>query len=50
VPEGWKVVPVEPTDDMVDAGQSAKRGADDEDRVCNIYHAMLAAAPGEEKP
>lgn len=38
----WKMVPVEPTREMLDAGQNqqwAGEGADD------IYAAMLAAAP-----
>lgn len=46
VPEGWKVVPVEPTDQMYVAGNSAywststNRGA-----IVSTYSAMLAAAP-----
>ncbi|MGU5659800.1 hypothetical protein [Aeromonas veronii] len=54
VPEGWKLVPVEPTDAMYDAGKTAGTG-----EVCKtwdgngyefgspapIYEAMLAAAP-----
>lgn len=37
-PEGWVMVPVEPTPDMVKAGW---RGAD----ATRCYHAMLSAAP-----
>ncbi|GKQ61230.1 hypothetical protein KAM338_14070 [Aeromonas caviae] len=46
VPEGWKVVPVEPTDQMYVAGNSAywststNRGA-----IVSTYSAMIAAAP-----
>ena len=45
-------VPREPTEEMMDAGISAKRGYDHTDHVGNIYAAMLAAAPAteEEKP
>lgn len=46
VPEGWKVVPVEPTDQMYVAGNSAywststNRGA-----IVSTYSAMIDAAP-----
>lgn len=46
VPEGWQLVPVEPTDRMYVAGNSAywstptNRGA-----IISTYSAMLAAAP-----
>lgn len=48
VPEGWKLVPVEPTEEMVDAGVDAEcppgcEGAVEE--VVFTYRAMLAAAP-----
>jgi hypothetical protein len=51
VPAGWKLVPVEPTEAMGDAGErawlvdevpAAKTWAD---VVCNVYRAMLAASP-----
>lgn len=43
VPEGWKLVPIEPTDDMrKKAGLS--RGADFY-TISKVWHAMLAAAP-----
>lgn len=49
VPEGWKLVPAEPTDDMLiatrlvlaDRGQPFVWGSD----AAEIYRAMLAAAP-----
>jgi len=44
VPAGWKLVPVEPTADMLDAGLGAKRGADEQDHIFGVYLAMLAAA------
>lgn len=40
VPEGWKLVPVEPTVEMRRAGTAANDGI-----VSDIYRAMLAAAP-----
>jgi len=47
VPDGWKLVPVEPTDEMIDAGCDASNAYRvDMDRS---YQAMLAAAP-EVKP
>ena len=53
--EGWKLVPVLPTDEMEDAGR-AKHSCDQEDRfygsipmsygeASDIYKAMIAAAP-----
>jgi hypothetical protein len=44
VPEGWKLVPIEPTDEMLDAAQSR---VDDMYRVdaMNSYEAMIKAAP-----
>lgn len=46
VPEGWKLVPVEPTEDMIEAAESdrAYYGS----RFGNAYRAMLAAAPQPE--
>lgn len=49
-PEGWRLVPVEPTEEMIAAVENysewASRGPED------VYPAMLAAAPryGEGKP
>lgn len=50
VPAGWKLVPVEPTDDQLVAGQEewvrGRRGALEDCMEANaIYAAMLAAAP-----
>lgn len=43
VPEGWQLVPVEPTTYQVLVGRNAKQ---DDDELCvAIYRAMLAAAP-----
>lgn len=39
IPEGWKLVPIEPTEEMVEAA------IDRADGVRNGYRAMLAAAP-----
>lgn len=39
-PEGWRLVPAEPTGEMVKAGIAANDGI-----VSDIYRAMLAAAP-----
>lgn len=43
VPEGWQLVPVEPTEEMLDAGYFTNHGANR-----GIYRAMLAAAPKPE--
>ena len=43
VPEGWKLVPIEPTSEMLDAGDYV--GADYYDIAGSVYDAMLAAAP-----
>jgi len=44
--EGWKLVPVEPTDDMFNAGSSAIY----HDKYADaVYNAMLAAAPTPEE-
>ena len=44
VPEGWKLVPTEPTDEMLDAAQSR---IDDMYRLdaMNLYVAMIETAP-----
>lgn len=45
VPEGWKLVPLEPTSAMLEAGW--KSGKDDRNysAIREIHRAMLAAAP-----
>lgn len=43
VPDGWKLVPVEPTEAMLDAAYS--HPASTEDRMRKQYASMLAAAP-----
>lgn len=43
VPDGWKLVPVEPTPEMVQAGWEEHEGS-----VEGVYLAMLAAAPKPE--
>ncbi len=55
VPQGWQLVPVEPTTDMEDAAEKAETRHQVEDRrrgghdpqlaFRNVYRAMLAAAP-----
>jgi hypothetical protein len=40
VPDGWKVVPVEPTKEMVDAWISAYEGY-----IQDVWKAMLSASP-----
>ncbi|WP_010246598.1 hypothetical protein [Pantoea agglomerans] len=42
MPEGWKLVPVEPTEEMIAAGDQFMDGLS---RLGNAYEAMLAAAP-----
>jgi hypothetical protein len=44
VPEGWKLVPVEPTRQMMSQGHFAMAGTD-RGKFRRIYQAMLAAAP-----
>ncbi|WP_312946204.1 hypothetical protein [Superficieibacter sp.] len=48
IPEGWKLVPVEPTEAMLDAAYSYP--ASTTDRMRKQYSAMLAAAPQPEVP
>lgn len=53
IPEGWKLVPVEPTIEMENGGDKADRdysnnrfhGLGHMGRVYFVYHHMLAAAP-----
>lgn len=42
IPEGWQLVPIEPTEEMRDEGREMYRNDGDE---LDIYQAMLAAAP-----
>lgn len=44
-PAGYKLVPIEPTPDMVRAGEHAPSRRLEETRVPGIYCAMIAAAP-----
>ena len=46
-PEGWQLVPVEPTKDMCEAGAIApvKNRQSETTWIGDIYRAMLAAAP-----
>lgn len=46
IPDGWQLVPVEPTENMLDAAYSFP--ASTEDRMRKQYVAMLAAAPQQE--
>lgn len=48
-PEGWRLVPVEPTDAMLKAAASVNfENEDERGMACNLWHVMLAAAPAEE--
>ena len=50
VPDGWKLVPVEPTYGMAICGEEAWWGGEtDSESIIMGYRAMLAAAP-EYKP
>lgn len=52
VPEGYKLVPLEPTDDMVIAFAEAwysKRQAYDDPDMLDAYRDMLAVAPQPEQ-
>jgi Lar family restriction alleviation protein len=44
LPAGWKLVPVEPTEDMLDAVDDLEEGAG----YSRIYRAMLSASPPSE--
>lgn len=48
VPEGWKLVPMDPTSQMTFVGQSLRYDA--VNSIGEIYRQMLAAAPGTEVP
>lgn len=45
--EGWKLVPVEPTEEMIEAGDRFMEGLS---RLGDAYEAMIAAAPAPEPP
>jgi hypothetical protein len=45
VPAGWKLVPVEPTSDMIEAGNTALHLPWDFSTAPKAYRAMVAAAP-----
>jgi hypothetical protein len=45
VPQGWKLVPVEPTQEMVNAGDLVNWLANGSSKPQSVYHAMLAASP-----
>lgn len=46
VPDGWKLVPVEPTREMIDAAMGFRSDSCDPRTIAvEDYHAMLAAAP-----
>jgi hypothetical protein len=48
-PEGWKMVPVEPTLEMINAGNDGFRSPESRRHtVSSCYRAMLAAAPSQE--
>jgi len=46
-PDGWKLVPVEPTKEMIDAGWSYYMTTKSPSSL-GVYGAMLAAAPQQE--
>ncbi|HCF7194750.1 TPA: hypothetical protein NIJ32_002215 [Pseudomonas aeruginosa] len=66
VPDGWKLVPIEPTLEMLDARRDCEDGIDGylvedteyyfpdrgavRDFLARVYRGMLAAAPGKEVP
>lgn len=50
VPAGWQLVPIKPTDDMLDAALAVHEARDDEDKEFfdefrRTYRAMLSGAP-----
>lgn len=49
LPEGWKLVPVEPTEEMVDAFIDSDIDLDPEQNVIIGYKAMLEAVPDGDK-
>lgn len=49
VPDGWKLVPIEPTQSMLEAGQDEAGELTGLLTVEAIYEAMLAAAPSAQR-
>jgi hypothetical protein len=49
VPEGWQLVPVEPTKEMIEAGDNSRLWVEEDGpdwrNTVSTYKAMLAAAP-----
>jgi hypothetical protein len=49
--EGWKLVPVEPTQEMIDAGaETIHRKLDEGKQASTVYRHMLRAAPSSSGP
>lgn len=45
-PEGWKLVPIEPTEEMLGFGLDGWNGfAGPRNKMCNAYRRMVAASP-----
>lgn len=44
VPEGWQLVPIDPTDAMIEAGDSTHEQMGIRDPTVHVWEAMLAAA------
>lgn len=49
IPEGWQLVPVEPTAGMIEAAKSTTTAALTRSHANEIYRAMLAAAPEKQE-
>ncbi len=49
IPEGWQLVPVEPTAGMIEAAKSTTSAALTRSHANEIYRAMLAAAPEKQE-
>lgn len=49
IPEGWQLVPVEPTAGMIAAAKSTTSAALTRSHATEIYRAMLAAAPAKQE-
>ena len=49
IPEGWALVPVEPTEEILDAMENTARAMPDDEDLVIQYTAMLAVAQGEQK-
>ena len=45
IPDGWKLVPIEPTKDLLLAARRATLCNIRESEIKNIYKAMLSASP-----